>query len=376
MRLRYIKFLAGSLFALSMVTPGGCSCGDNLDAEVDGATIDAAAVDAAIDAAFCDSREPGTVGGTCATDEGCALPGDPGAGRAAFCLTDIVSAGWPMEGWCSATCTTNADCGDDSVCGALPDGNGGTFGFCAPTCCAEVSEGQACETGRLCTTSLFGDDIAATACVPGTPGIADGAPCQTFGDCDVNSVCRNDPFQFPNGSCTTLKCVTDADCASAGDGRCVDFQDGVDPVCVDACNTNADCREADGYRCIDRGGTIGKYCQHPAPGDACTVDADCGVNGQGWSCRTGAAYPNGYCTVAACDVADNLTCPIFSFCVDIQGEADNFCADECVTPGSTECGTGYDCVTVQPPGSTGPVNVCVPSGSIIDAPPPPAIQQQ
>ena len=372
MRVRPLEILAGSLVLASIFVPG-CNCGDDLDGvDVDAADfVDATAIDAAIliDAAVCESSNPGEIGGACSTATSCETTLGPDSGQYVDCYNDSLAASWPVEGFCIAGCDIDADCGDGNVCFLQPFG-AGFFGQCMPACCDEVGEGDACETGRLCTTSIFGDEGSSGAlfCAPGTPDVADGAACVTFADCDRNGQCRNDTFQFPGGYCATLRCETDNDCAQAGDGRCVDFQDGVDPICVDDCEDDSDCRMDEGYVCIDRGGTIGKYCQHPAPGDACTVDTDCGLAGQGWTCKTGGDFAaEGYCTVEECLIADNSTCPIFSFCTKIDSEAENFCADECVMAGSTECGTGYSCVGIDPPDG-GTKNVCVPENAVIEAP--------
>lgn len=299
-------------------------------------------------------------------------PDDASEGLFMFCLDSAAaSPAWPVPGFCTAFfCASDADCGSGNVCGALPDGFGGTFTACLPECCDGVEEGMACSSGRLCATSLFGDDLGGVeACIPGTPETADGDRCDEFADCDKDSICRSDPFQFPGGQCATINCASDSECAAAGDGRCETLADGSN-VCVDACDDSFDCRYLEGYRCADRGEGAGKFCQRPQPGDACGNMFDCGRTAEPWRCRLGTNYPEGYCTVEDCVIEDNTTCPVSSFCVNLHGESDNFCADQCSTIGSDECGTGYSCVEISPPdaGGSGKRNVCIPSATTVSSP--------
>lgn len=340
----------------------GCNCGDNID---DGEPlVDAARPDAP--PIRCDVPAIGAIGGFCANDDACEIPGGGGSGLTALCLNNTLSVPWPPAGFCTAfECSTDADCGDAEVCGQLANGPV-SFGACLPACCDGVGVGDVCSDGRICSDTMFGENLGVAACVPGTPGVADGAPCTDFSECDVNSTCRDDPFQRPGGQCAVLGCASDDDCAPGGDGRCVNLtEDQVGNVCVDDCDADADCREAEGYRCIDHGPPLGKFCRHPAPGDACVADADCGTGDAGdpWVCRQDNgtnSYPGGYCTIEDCTVGDGDTCPIFSFCLELAGEGDTFCADECVM-GAGTCGAGYDCVEL---GSTGSF-ACVPTGATV-----------
>ena len=321
----------------------------------------------------CDVPLAGTIGGACGAEQACEAPADGAAGLFMYCLDAVAaSPAWPTAGYCTAFfCAADADCGAGSVCGALPDGFGGTFTACLPECCDGVDPGMACSEDRMCAQSLFGDELGGVeACVPGSPDVADGAQCDEFADCDKNSVCRRDPFQFPGGQCATLKCDDTSDCAAGGDGRCADVPDQVSAICVDDCAIDTDCRWLEGYRCIDRQDGAGKFCQRAQPGDACGSMFDCGRTGEAWRCRLGNDYPGGYCTVEDCNIADNNTCPLASFCVQMTGEADTWCADQCQTIGSNECGTGYQCVEVSPPdaGGSGKRNVCVPAGGTVAAP--------
>ena len=351
-----------------VLAASGCNCGDNINDGVDGGLIDAAQPDAD-NPIRCEVPAAGQVGGLCADTGTCNAPAG-GGGLTTLCLDNNLSVPWPPGGFCTAfECTTDEECGEGNVCGQLSAG-GTPFGACLPACCEGVGVGDVCSVGRICADTAFGEALGVNACLPGTPGIADGAPCSDFSACDVNSTCRDDPFQQPGGQCAVLNCADDTDCAPGGDGRCVNLtEDQVGAVCVDDCTDDSDCRTDEGYRCIDHGAPLGRFCRHPAPGDPCTADADCGTDGAGdpWVCReTNAAhaYADGYCTIEDCTVGDGDTCPIFSHCVSLDNEADTFCADECEM-GSSSCGAGYQCAEV---GTATGEFACIPDTATIDDP--------
>lgn len=372
-------FTALVLATWSLVPAAGCDCGDNINSgtDIDASDLDGGEDDAGIDATpvTCDVPAGGAIGGTCGVDGDCA---DPSGGTLSpFCLNNVSvnNAPWPPEGFCTAFgCSLDADCGAGAVCGLLADGTGGSTSACLPACCEGVSPGAGCSTKRICATGFAGEDLGGAVCLPGTLGVADGDSCSEFADCDRNANCLDDPFQFPGGSCATLNCTNDDECAPAGGGRCLDLPgDGVGAFCVPGCVTDADCRTDQGYTCIEDG-TLGRYCFHPAPGDFCDSDADCGIAGQGWSCRRDDEdFPDGYCTVENCQIDDNDSCPLDSFCVNMVGEAPRrFCADECPSGNNDDCGVGFRCLGVLPADAppADPVrNVCVPQMAAIVQPP-------
>ncbi len=347
-------------------------CGDNLkpQGDVDAATVDTAEIDSMpIDArppdamidASCPVRTQGMVGGSCTTDTQC--DSTPGSGDG-FCLTGAVGGGsvsWPLVGYCVNqidTCTATS-CGAGNQCTTINDPLG-AFRACLPTCGAAPC---VCSDGQLCASSFSGSDLGTgqMACLPGNAASTDGRACAGFGECAQDSLCQNDPFEYPNGECGTLGCTigNDATCATGGDGHCVDLAaitsgQNSGTICVDRCVTEADCRSAEGYHCIDGGGTLGKYCRHPHIGDPCTLDGHCG-DAATWRCSM--VLPNGNCTPrAACPTpGDSAGCAVFSsVCWEglTPAATDNECVDRCGGPVNTQggCRAGLTCRDVDPLG--------------------------
>lgn len=208
-----------------------------------------------------------------------------------------------------------------------------------------------CPDGMTCSDGYLNTPVQRMVCVPGNPNAVDGSACTTFGDCDEHSICLDDPFEHPGGQCIQLGCTigTDSTCESGGDGHCASPDVvGGGTGCLDACITSADCRGADGFVCFDAGGTTGKFCRHPATGDACTADTDCGSPVL-WQCRTGVGFPGGYCTVRqACEgEGSSVGCSSgSSVCHDPAGPEAPFCVDRCTGVGQGTCRTGYLCTQV------------------------------
>ena len=347
-----------SVLASLLIFFGGCECGDNHGGDVDAAEGDAS-IDASIDGsppdANCPARLQGVVGGPCTTDTQC----DSSAGAAdGICLTAALGGiGWPAEGYCITKydgCTTDADCGDGNTCITIDDPKG-AFSACLPACGSGTC---ACPNNQVCADNLAGSEMNKTACIPGNQAARDGDPCSGFGECDVNSICRNDPAEYPNGQCMQVGCTigNDATCTSGGDGHCADpgFVS-AGAGCLDRCVVDSDCRQADGYKCFDGGAATGKYCRHPQTGDACTTEADCGDPAL-WDCRTGAGFPGGYCTLRqACNATNGTGCsPGSSVCYDPPGTAEPYCVDRCTGAAQGTCRTGYACTPVPQPGGESP----------------------
>ena len=330
---------------------------ENEDAAV---LIDAPAPDAPPPAPKCAVPEPGAIGGACITDNDCesspvggngdAGPNDGGVPEFQGLCQDPEEPGpikWPPEGFCTRGCNENADCGMGNFCDA-------TIKLCLPSCCSEVVEGQACSDGRLCTDNLASFlPLSEDSCLPGRADAADGDPCVNFYDCNIDSFCRISDLESPNGACHTASCTlgNNASCAPGGDGRCVawplfDAFQGM-PMCIDSCDVDADCRESDGFRCFDDP-VVGKFCRHPQVGEPCVLPTDCG-SASLWDCRTGADFPNGYCTNASqreCTVgATSTSCSPTSTCFDPNGgtAGDQFCVAKCDQADPTRCRTGYSC---------------------------------
>jgi len=357
-----------SIFALV------AACGDNLSpaqpldaAADDGAVIDSAPIDAidarAVDASIdanCPARLPGAVGGPCATDAQC--DSAPGAADGVCLHGQSGTVVWPTEGYCVNridTCTA-ANCGAGNACVTIDDPSG-AFRACLPAC---GTGDCACTNGQLCASSFAGSQLAEgmTACLPGNRSAVDGDACNGFGECAEDSLCLQDPLEYPGGQCHRVACTigTDATCATGGDGHCIDFRlitagFGVANVCVDACTSDTDCRANDGYKCVDGGAGVGRFCRHPQAGQACAVDGDCG-NPVLWDCKLGVTFPGGQCTpTTGCTTpGDSSACsPGSSVCYDSvlpAIPADNVCVDRCGGPVDTQggCRAGYLCRDTAP----------------------------
>ncbi|MEM9489905.1 MAG: hypothetical protein AAGC55_12225, partial [Myxococcota bacterium] len=328
-----------------------------------------APVDAApeIDAPQCAVPAAGAIGGTCAIADECTAP----KGAFALCLNNVLAGPfkWPAEGFCTFSCTDSADCGDGNFCADI-----GGATFCMPSCCAEVGRGASCSAGRLCSDSLYGIiDMGGEACVPGNVEAIDGDSCDEFFDCNIGSDCRRDSFEAPNGYCLTQGCTLgdNTTCAPGGDGNCVDLFELGTPVCVDSCLEDSECQQSVGFRCVETPGIAGRYCAHPEVGDSCLVPSNCG-NSPPWGCRTGADYPDGYCTINQCTMGSLSSCSLTSRCFDPDTGTvgDEYCAARCDPEVAASCRTGYICATVEvgTPDTPEMADLCIPDAQAPPAP--------
>lgn len=329
-------------------------CGDNLagpsgraDGGGGGGGGDGGGEDAGADASpiACDAPAAGMPGSPCGAPADCDSAEGAGDGR---CLNAAQrDVNWPETGYCVRICPAEAaDCGAGTFCFAQ---EGAAQVLCLPTCC----EGGACASGYACSTAFLGQEIGAAICMPGDPSAADGTPCGSVAECDVDSNCAPDQ-SGTSGLCTTIGCTVgdDATCAPGGDGHCVDEdgEGGAPAHCVDPCEETADCATADGQRCDEDG----MFCRHSEIGDPCGADGECGLTP--WDCRTEADddFPGGYCTIPC-----GGGCPDGAVCNDLLfGGADGpFCVEEC----TLEAGcprAGYECLDVAT--GDGILRGCVP----------------
>jgi hypothetical protein len=302
-----------------------------------------------------------TAGNACKTDGDCAN---------GMCLTSIAGAfgGASMEapgGYCSAGCTTDAECGEGGVCArAFPSfaGAPATPGHCMKGC----GTAEECRDGYRCVNALgmapSGNPMDPTAALlgpaacqptPPTTQLSDGVtgkPCQNDKECGKCRCSKTEGMMtFPMGYCSG-DCLKDADCGAGGTCTLPTLGSGAGS-CYSSCQTHgdSDCRE--GYRCRTNGSR--RQClPGPAPlgagvvGRECTADADCG--GAPMSCVTtlgGATAPRGYCSISC---SDNSDCGAEGTCVGGLGSAfasllgtTGTCYRVCVD--SSMCRSGYVC---------------------------------
>ncbi len=273
-----------------------------------------------------------------------------------MCLDETVDPSLPPNGYCTATCTSDVDCGWDSFC-SPPLGGG--IRLCFQRCLTDAA-GCAGAPERVCGDLLGGFlDTGQRGCFPGDPTALDGDACAGFAECNANSTCFLNDFELPGGYCVTVGCTVgdDSTCAPGGDGICINA-DGT-PLCIDACTAPTECRTGEGYLCAMPPGFPASAClfPHQDAGSACGSAGQCGAAGSAWDCLMGATFPGGYCSgaIGTCDAADPDTCPSNSVCYDptpaMPGNGDHFCAATCdpmATPSSCREAEGYVCDMIAP----------------------------
>ena len=275
-------------------------------------------------------------------------------GMGVTCLSSKLSAALPEGGFCTKQCIKDDDCGPGAFCGPSLPGLG-------PICYADCASNGGCmAANRVCSRRFAGfGDLVKSACLPGNRNARDGAPCKTFGDCNRNQACLNNPFDQPGGYCVTFGCTlgdnTTCSPAPGNAGLCiVPVQQGLN-ACLPACGSVSDCRGAENYGCnailpMGQGPTVCNF-QHAPPGAACVNDKGCGADNTPWKCLTSAKFPKGYCSgpLGGCDVAHSAdTCPNGAHCYDptpkAVGSGDEFCTADCKMESDCRVGDGYHCL--------------------------------
>lgn len=183
------------------------------------------------------SRECGPVGSSsaavgspCSTIQACS------GGQSAVCI--LQGNDW-YQGYCSRTCSSNADCGAGAHCGSA--------GYCFANTCSR--------TGYVVYDA---DGDAINECFSAATGTrAVGQACQATWECAglEFGLCANETASgLPGGYCTIL-CGPDQGFCS-GDASCVPTGGG--EVCMDGCTAANQCRT--GYNCADVDGTGNNVC--------------------------------------------------------------------------------------------------------------------
>lgn len=181
-------------------------------------------------------RDAFVVGSPCANDADC------GPGR---CMSseNVTSTSYP-GGYCTASCSEAADCGERGVCSAWFRGRAGTCYLRCETDEDCEREGYRC---RMSATSGVG------ACLPGPRPLPDGtlgSACESDEDCGGNAMsCRTSigGSEAPGGYCMQA-CAVNADCGDPG--LCISGVNGSNlaiGACYRPCTPPGDCRE--GYEC-------------------------------------------------------------------------------------------------------------------------------
>ena len=341
----YLKWVGIALFFLM-----GCS--DNSGLSRDGAASDLTHLDALADLAIPVDFSMGDLTASLNLGHDCPTGNECPMGQ--ICLSAKLDKSLPPGGFCTKPCANDSDCGGNAFCGPSLPGVGSL-------CFANCEANQTCAAqNRVCSRRLNGTtDLVKTACIPGNPTARDGTACSTFGDCNKNQLCQNNPFEAPGGICITIACTPgdDTTCSPAqgNTGMCL-VANGFS-LCIAGCKMDSDCRTIDKYSCVDLSGK-GKgpnVCifVHPNPGAACAFDAQCAAANSPWRCLMGAKFPGGYCSgsLGGCDPKDALSCPDHSACYDptpnMPKSGDEYCTAGCTADGDCRMGQGYRCLPVN-----------------------------
>lgn len=274
---------------------GGLTDGGLTDAGTGG--LDAGAADAGFDAgagpvpcqrnADCTGNlrcglvdDNGALATQCVTPPGASLPG-------AACMNDAdCNSGLCLDGFCSAPCLSEADCGADQVCRTemITVGSAsGALDLCVTLPDLACATNDVCAAdGRVCGDVRFGvDPLTAYCALPSVDGAAFGESCA--GSTALNEQCED--LLCLHDRCTRM-CVDDADCAGAASGYgCSDVTftgGGLLRMCVDVCARDGDCTDPTHLCRISVDNTDDELewiCRAPTqmapPGTACPITNSC-----------------------------------------------------------------------------------------------------
>lgn len=197
------------------------------------------------------SSERNVVGGTCSQDADC----EHGRCIIGESVTGVRYPG----GYCSGSCMSSEDCGEEAVCSQWFRGRPGT-------CYARCENDDGCRDGYRCRVSATS---GLGMCMPGLKALADGVvgeTCSSDEDCGGAAMsCRRtfSDFEAPGGYCT-LACAVHADCGKGG--FCVSGAPSTNfpvGICFSTCTPPGGCRE--GYMCQPLGGSSEEYSGVCAP---------------------------------------------------------------------------------------------------------------
>ncbi len=362
------KFRWKSVLGLSVLALGMQACTDdaqqdsvkeNVGAD-DGATGGSTAGDAGEKPAEGTIKIPGDDAGTSPTmlpagvvGTKCSEAADCG-GSGAQCeksltggaLGQLIGNSPPTEGYCTAACTSDAECGEGGLCFGYFEQFGP--GECRKPCSKDADCGR---NDNECATLVnppltVGGGMTIEVpdtCQPKTVAVSYtdqvGKACSTNADC--NGKCAMGQF-FPDGYCSG-GCFSNADCGAGGVCRMNLYGEGGD--CFESCKADSDCaRDASGYGCVNAGElTVCAAKGEPLPDGI--VGSPC-VDGS--SCATGVCAtkvgpeqvttPGGYCSSLDCTL--DADCGAGGVCSPTMGRTRCYkgCAD------SNECREDYSCV--------------------------------
>ncbi len=308
------------------------------------------------------------------------------------------------NGYCTAQCTSSADCPGDNVCASLGAGAMACLDACTAYSDCREDDGYVCET-----VTQQGDG----ACLPGTPAPERvGEACApadaqaAFSICDASDdggdLCLSDVLfedgqsPYEGGYCSGFCSLNQPDSCGA-DSHCVDGLVGrgieEEGICALNCTEDADCTR-EGYGCYDpdEDGTTeclpDAFGPQPPPesvgvacggADVAAADMACDTSMDGGDIclyderfQGGSSpFPDGYCS-GLCDL-NNDECPMGSHCysgINFGQTGVGACFETCTM--DTDCTRpGHACLDPDQDG----VEECVPTASFGPQPPPESVGQ-
>lgn len=284
--------------------------------------------------------------GASANGESCAGLYECDQALDSICINE--DSGW-RAGYCTESCTSDADCTAGAHCGAISATTGD--GFCLNDC----NDDNDCRGDGYACFDWDDDGSGVTECAPaGTGTGVEGDACVGVWECDGGNgaFCLSDDSNWPDGYCAIGGCMDDADCI---EGHCGFIGNDGEGVCVDSCTADNDCR-AD-YGCFDLDADNNTECLPEGDGnvgDPCGSFVDCGgrENALCFPDSGTTPWPGGSCSLNCTD-ADICTPGSACIAFDVDFSA---CVNTCQD--NADCRAGYTC-QADPTGSTADM-LCLP----------------
>jgi len=170
----------------------------------------------------------------------CTYNGQCSGGQAGFCIRQANTPDF-YQGYCSASCVTNSDCGNTNSYHCWRSNAGNAEGVCVAKTCNRA--------GYLVFNSNPTIDSLNECWPAGTGSRGVGVACEGVWQCGggTDGICLRPPTaNLANGYCSLI-CESSGFCP--GGSTC--WQDA---VCVDNCTFDFDCRSSEGYVCANADG--------------------------------------------------------------------------------------------------------------------------
>jgi hypothetical protein len=248
------------------------------------------------------------------------------------------------DDWCTASCTSSASCGTNSLGYANGCVTSGASGACAPGC---GTSDDCSFFGSSYTCSPVTSGSALTVCTNSTSSGGAGLPGDS---CSFDSDCASNDCYDEEWCTATCTGPSDTSCGLSGSGStnyCAPAPSGSGYQCAPTCITSADC--ASNY--VDSGAvckSVGSQsvCVVPtgALGDQCVGATTCTAG----TCNENFGWCSETCTTNTQCGSSSSGKP--NYCLQMGGSGPSYCV-----PGCTQYG---DCAPYEDPNDT----FCMPVG--------------